>query len=89
MFTFIVLLSQLVSVLHLVCSAIPQSQSQLLGAKGSELFEVAEATSAGKLAQPQQNLFDWVKNDNRRFLHVVYRVGDLDKTIKYAVLYFI
>ncbi|XP_020970083.1 probable lactoylglutathione lyase, chloroplastic [Arachis ipaensis] len=24
-----------------------------------------------------------VKNDNRRFLHVVYRVGDLDKTIKF------
>lgn len=25
----------------------------------------------------------WAKKDNRRFLHVVYRVGDLDKTIKY------
>ncbi|KHN18179.1 Putative lactoylglutathione lyase, chloroplast, partial [Glycine soja] len=33
-------------------------------------------------AQPEKNLFDWVKNDNRRFLHVVYRVGDLEKTIK-------
>ena len=26
----------------------------------------------------------WAKKDNRRLLHVVYRVGDLDKTIKYV-----
>jgi lactoylglutathione lyase len=25
---------------------------------------------------------EWVKKDQRRLLHVVYRVGDLDKTIK-------
>jgi lactoylglutathione lyase len=25
---------------------------------------------------------EWVKKDRRRLLHVVYRVGDLDKTIK-------
>jgi lactoylglutathione lyase len=24
----------------------------------------------------------WAKKDSRRLLHVVYRVGDLDKTIK-------
>lgn len=29
---------------------------------------------------------DWVKNDNRRILHFVYSVGDLDKTIKYTYL---
>jgi len=29
---------------------------------------------------------DWVKNDNRRVLHFVYNVGDLDKTIKYTYL---
>ncbi|XP_061367402.1 lactoylglutathione lyase GLX1-like [Gastrolobium bilobum] len=62
-------------------SALPQSQ--LFGARGLELFNVAEATAAEKLAQPDQNLFDWVKNDKRRFLHVVYRVGDLEKTIKF------
>lgn len=67
-------------------SALPQSQ--LFGAKGSELLRVAEATAAENLAQPEKNLFDWVKNDNRRFLHVVYRVGDLEKTIKYAILEF-
>lgn len=26
---------------------------------------------------------DWTKTDNRRMLHVVYRVGDMDATIKY------
>ncbi|CAL5199533.1 unnamed protein product [Lathyrus oleraceus] len=31
----------------------------------------------------QTDLFDWLKNDNRRFLHVVYRVGDLDRAIKF------
>jgi lactoylglutathione lyase len=62
--------------------AIPQ-QSQLFGAKGSQLFRIPEANAAEKL---DQNLFDWVQNDNRRFLHVVYSVGDLDKTIKYVLL---
>ncbi|OMO91048.1 hypothetical protein COLO4_18658 [Corchorus olitorius] len=31
----------------------------------------------------EQDALDWVKNDKRRMLHVVYRVGDLDKTIKF------
>ncbi|MED6205407.1 hypothetical protein PIB30_017219 [Stylosanthes scabra] len=57
--------------------AIPHSQSVLSGIKGSELFRVQEANAAEK------NLFEWIKNDNRRFLHAVYRVGDLDKTIKF------
>lgn len=45
-------------------------QSQFFGAKLSQ-------------ANAAQNLFDWVQNDDRRFLHVVYSVADLDKTIKY------
>ena len=35
-------------------------------------------------AATQENVLDWVKHDKRRMLHVVYRVGDLDKSIKYA-----
>ena len=31
----------------------------------------------------QEDALDWVKKDKRRILHVVYRVGDLDRTIKY------
>ncbi|XP_020217118.1 probable lactoylglutathione lyase, chloroplastic [Cajanus cajan] len=34
-------------------------------------------------AATQENVLDWVKHDKRRMLHVVYRVGDLDKTIKF------
>jgi lactoylglutathione lyase len=30
----------------------------------------------------QEEALEWVKKDRRRMLHVVYRVGDLDKTIK-------
>lgn len=32
---------------------------------------------------PNAELLEWPKKDKRRFLHVVYRVGDLDRTIKY------
>ncbi|XP_043692017.1 lactoylglutathione lyase GLX1-like [Telopea speciosissima] len=32
---------------------------------------------------PNENLSEWVKNDKRRMLHVVYRIGDLDRTIKF------
>ena len=33
-----------------------------------------------------QDILEWAETDNKRFLHVVYRVGDLDKTIKLANL---
>jgi lactoylglutathione lyase len=33
-------------------------------------------------AQPNAELLEWAKKDKRRFLHAVYRVGDLDRTIK-------
>lgn len=50
-----------------------------------------EAATTGNLAQAskavtEENALEWVKNDKRRMLHVVYRVGDLDKTIKYVYL---
>ncbi|WJX41994.1 lactoylglutathione lyase [Trifolium repens] len=74
--------SRRLALFHLLTTgsiAIPQ-QSQLFGGKGSQFFRIPEANAAEKL---DQNLFDWVQNDNRRFLHVVYSVGDLDKTIKF------
>ncbi|XP_058785178.1 lactoylglutathione lyase GLX1-like isoform X2 [Vicia villosa] len=52
-------------------------QSQFFGAK------LSQANAAQKLFKSDQDLFDWVQNDNRRFLHVVYSVADLDKTIKF------
>lgn len=33
---------------------------------------------------PIAELLEWPKKDKRRFLHAVYRVGDLERTIKYA-----
>ncbi|BAU02907.1 hypothetical protein VIGAN_11250300 [Vigna angularis var. angularis] len=38
--------------------------------------------NTSSIAAPE-NALDWVKHDKRRMLHVVYRVGDLDKTIKF------
>ncbi|GMJ15897.1 GlyoxalaseI 6 [Hibiscus trionum] len=68
-------------------TAIPQSQ--LLGANAAKLFG-AERNSIedGKseniaTAFKEQDALNWVKNDNRRMLHVVYRVGDLEKTVKF------
>lgn len=37
-------------------------------------------------AAPNAELLEWAKKDKRRFLHVVYRVGDLDRTIKYNAI---
>ncbi|CAL9015145.1 unnamed protein product [Prunus brigantina] len=36
-----------------------------------------------KSAAPSAELLEWLKKDNRRLLHAVYRVGDLDRTIKF------
>ncbi|EXB82251.1 hypothetical protein L484_007241 [Morus notabilis] len=72
-------------------SALPQSQ--LLGVKASNILRTEgntiEAASDRIMAQAatttttKENVLEWVKNDKRRMLHVVYRVGDLDKTIKF------
>ncbi|XP_041991051.1 probable lactoylglutathione lyase, chloroplastic isoform X2 [Salvia splendens] len=40
-------------------------------------------TTQASTATTQENVFEWVKQDKRRMLHVVYRVGDLDRTIKF------
>ena len=45
----------------------------------------ADAAQAATFASTDE-AFSWAKKDNRRLLHVVYRVGDLDKTIKYISL---
>ncbi|GMH15782.1 hypothetical protein Nepgr_017623 [Nepenthes gracilis] len=34
-------------------------------------------------AAPSSELLEWPQKDKRRFLHAVYRVGDLDRTIKF------
>lgn len=71
-------------------TAVPQLQS--LGLKASKLLREKggslSISAAGNLAHAstaatQENVLEWVKQDNRRMLHVVYRVGDLDRTIKF------
>ena len=74
-----------------LASAVPQAQ--LFRIKPLQLKRAAAADdilvrSTGNIAQTsttisQENALEWVKKDNRRLLHVVYRVGDLDKTIKF------
>ncbi|GFQ05379.1 probable lactoylglutathione lyase chloroplast [Phtheirospermum japonicum] len=52
-----------------------ESRSRPVSAAGN-------ATEAS-VSTTQENILDWVKKDKRRMLHVVYRVGDMDRTIKF------
>ncbi|KAH0919656.1 hypothetical protein HID58_027316 [Brassica napus] len=59
------------------------TQSKLLTLRRSvSCLGVAESGKASTAAT-EEDLLKWVKDDNRRMLHVVYRVGDLDRTIKF------
>ncbi|KAF3526455.1 hypothetical protein F2Q69_00050930 [Brassica cretica] len=59
------------------------TQSKLLTLRrGVSCLGVAESGKASTAAT-EEDLLKWVKDDNRRMLHVVYRVGDLDRTIKF------
>ncbi|CAN4094403.1 unnamed protein product [Withania somnifera] len=71
-------------------TAVPQLQSfglkasKLLREKGGSLRISAAGNMAhASTAATQENVLEWVKQDKRRMLHVVYRVGDLDRTIKF------
>ncbi|XP_022749839.1 probable lactoylglutathione lyase, chloroplastic isoform X2 [Durio zibethinus] len=67
-------------------------QSQFFGFKASKMLK-AEGSRVGmplvgnvvqaSMAAAQETALEWVKKDKRRMLHVVYRVGDLDRTIKF------
>lgn len=47
----------------------------------------ADSTFVFRNMAEASDLLEWPKKDNRRFLHVVYRVGDLDRTIAYVFLF--
>lgn len=75
----------------IVCTVVPQLQS--FGPGNFKLFKeesqripvsAAGSSTKANTATTQENVLDWVKHDKRRMLHVVYRVGDLDRTIKYT-----
>ena len=79
----------------LICNgdaAVPQSH--FFGLKASSKIWRGESRTiaTGNMAQAstaatQESLLEWVKKDKRRMLHVVYRVGDLDRTIKYVLCF--
>lgn len=74
------------------CIAVPQAQ--FFGLNTSKLWQKEHNNTIrvainGSVAQAStttspENILEWVKKDKRRFLHVVYRVGDLERTIKYV-----
>ncbi|OIW16086.1 hypothetical protein TanjilG_00043 [Lupinus angustifolius] len=70
--------------------AAPRSHS--FGLKAARLFRqnatrmrvmATGNVSQASTAASSENVLEWVKQDKRRLLHVVYRVGDLDRTIKF------
>jgi hypothetical protein len=38
------------------------------------------------MASGSEAVLEWHKQDNKRMLHAVYRVGDLDRAIKYVAV---
>ncbi len=50
--------------------------------------QTRRASSCRVMAAASEDLKQWPKQDKRRFLHAVYRVGDLDATIEYYKKHF-
>lgn len=46
---------------------------------------MASGTEAEKVVTTH-DLLEWPQKDKRRFLHAVYRVGDLERTIKFVFI---
>jgi hypothetical protein len=44
--------------------------------------------TGSEAAKPAEAVLEWNKQDNKRMLHAVYRVGDLDRTIKYVAVFY-
>lgn len=67
----------------------PQAQKVFVEMGGKKLARAEEnngifgdIAQAATIATSEEDVLQWAKNDNRKLLHVVYCVGDLDKTIK-------
>lgn len=68
----------------------PQAQKVFVEMGSRNLARAEESSGTfGDIAQAatvtpsvEEDVLQWAKNDNRKLLHVVYCVGDLDKTIK-------
>jgi len=60
---------------------VPLRLTRNVAGAAAKIRASADAAQAATFASTDE-AFSWAKKDNRRLLHVVYRVGDLDKTIK-------
>lgn len=58
-------------------------QARFFGVKTSNNVRAEGNMAQADAAVSEESLQEWSKKDKRRLLHVVYRVGDLDKTIKF------
>jgi len=43
--------------------------------------------TGSEATKPAEAVLEWNKQDNKRMLHAVYRVGDLGRTIKYVSVF--
>ncbi|MED6184347.1 hypothetical protein PIB30_046502 [Stylosanthes scabra] len=59
------------------------TKSSRLLRNGNSIEVIASKNMSQGDDATEENVMDWVKHDNRRMLHVVYRVGDLERTIKF------
>lgn len=51
--------------------------------KGNNIGVSASGNMAQASTTTEENILEFAKQDKRRMLHVVYRVGDIDRTIKF------
>lgn len=58
-------------------------QARFFGVKTSNNVRAEGNMAQADAAVSEESIQEWSKKDKRRLLHVVYRVGDLDKTIKF------
>jgi len=58
-------------------------QARFFGIRTSNNLRAEGNMAQADATVSEESLQEWSKKDKRRLLHVVYRVGDLDKTIKF------
>lgn len=58
-------------------------QARFFGVRTSNNVRAEGNMAQADATVSEYSLQEWAKKDKRRLLHVVYRVGDLDKTIKF------
>ena len=50
-------------------------------------LSVPGMATGSEATKPAEAVLEWNKQDNKRMLHAVYRVGNLERTIKYVSVF--